>query len=236
MTRLSLAIVSLVSITTLLAPASSDACSLVQYPFDLQTLDSDGGIPVHPSPGADAGSDTQAPGAVTLSDPRVTLVNNGCDGSGMSCPNLDLVQFNVDFSDDVTPAQKMRFIASFGDTEAEATAAAPSVIFSADPSDVLVVRAWLGFNRSRSEVGFDREHLCLTLSAVDEAGNVGPRSQPLCLETTDDSASYVTVEEGTGCQEFEDHGFHCSSAAGVFPLALGAVFGALLIRRRSVKS
>ncbi len=234
MTRLSLAIVSLASIAILLAPASSDACSLVQYPFGAQNLAAGAGIPVHPDPGVAAGSDTQAPSAVTISDPRVTIVENGCDGSGASCPSLDKVQFNVDFSDDVTPAEKMRFIASFGETAVEATAAEPSVIFSADPSDVRVVRAWLGFNRARSGSGFDREHLCFTLSAVDAAGNVGPRSQPLCLETTNDSASYVTVEQGTTCTKFEDpYAFGCSSAGGVFPLALGAALGALLLRRKS---
>lgn len=227
MTRTHVVVAALSAASLLLSFNDAQACSLAQAPFGAQRLTSaDGGIPVLTS--ADAGADGQAPSTVTMTGAAVTLITNPCDGSGASCPEFDALRFTVSASDDVTAPDGLRFIAAFGATEAEAASADAELLFEADPSDPTQVSAYLGFEQSRSGEHFSREQLCFALAAADEAGNVGPRSTPLCLNTTDATAANTTVVAGQGCVG----GIGCTSTpAAVAPAALLLVMAAFAARR-----
>jgi hypothetical protein len=228
MNRIFAVVVAMSGLTGLLAPSAADACSIARAPFGMERLSSeDGGLPQLAQ--ADAGADSQAPAQVTVSAATVTLVANACDGSGASCPELDSLEFSVHGSDDVTAAAQLRFLAAFGGTATEAETADPEFLFGADPSDPTRVRAHLGVSEQRSGLGFGRDPLCFTLAAVDEAGNVGPRSTPTCLDTTDKSAAHVTTVTGNGCLG----GFGCTSTRAITPMALGILLIGFAVRRRA---
>ena len=211
-------------------PDTAEACSLMMLPRGVEQLPGPGELPPHPD-SESYGPDSQAPGPVTLSDPQVTLVHNGCNGSGASCPDMDLLDLTVSATDDLATSEQLRYIAAFGSTAAEATNAEAEIIFSPEPMDASRVRAHLGQDGQRSGHWFSAGALCFTLAAVDPAGNVGPRSAPLCLNTVDDDADYVTVVRGNGCT-----GFGCTSTtATAAPLALGAAVTLLAFCRRRVR-
>ncbi|MFZ5442604.1 MAG: hypothetical protein ACOZQL_21525 [Myxococcota bacterium] len=200
----------------LLAAPAAWACSLVGLPVEAQPL-TDAGIP----PLADAGVDAQAPGQVVVQGVEVTLfTGTPCDGSGASCPQLDMLRVTLAASDDRTPADGLRYVAAFGATEAEAAAAPAELLFTHDLTATNTVSAYLGLNRRRSGAGFQRQTLCFTLAAVDGAGNVGARSSARCLDTT--TTEGATLQPGVACSLPG-----CSTSAWS-PLALLA---ALALRR-----
>ena len=99
------------------------------------------------------------------------------------------------------------------------------MLFSADDADPRTITAFLGFGGGRSGNNFNRSNLCFTLAAVDEAGNVGARSSPRCVDTV--AASGADVVKGTPC-----------SAPGCTSAPAGELFSVLLLAlpRRRVRS
>lgn len=140
------------------------------------------------------GADTVAPTKVVIDDVEVKL-NAG------ACPNIDVLVLHVTASDDQTGAASLRYAASFGATAEEAAAAGPALLF--DASSATHVSIPLLGNAAR----FAGSPRCFTLVAVDDAANVGPKSEATCVDTT----------KPTGC-----------AAAPVSLLPLGV----LLARRR----
>lgn len=202
-------------LSLLLGAPAAWACSILSQPVGAQPV-TDAGI----APLPDAGVDLTAPGALVVEAVQLTLVESPCDGRGAACPQLDTVKVSFSATDDRTSADALRYVASFGGTEAEATAAAPSLLFEHDLQATDAVTAHLGVNRARSGEGFQRQQLCFTLAAVDAAGNVGPRSAARCVDTT--STEGATIFQGTPCS------LGCSTAA-LSPLGLLAL---VLLRRR----
>ncbi len=207
----------------LLTPAVAWPCSLAERPSDLEFLQGRAIAPV-----GDAGADATPPGKAGLSNPRVTLVRDACDGSGAACPQLDALEVTVAASDDQTPAARLRYVAYFSATAQEVAAAStPELLFGPNRDSATTVSAWLGLGSARGEQGFGRKTLCFALAAVDEAANVGERSDALCLDTTDTTAATTTLVQGTPC------GGGCAGCAGSgsgAAVVLG--LGALLRRRR----
>lgn len=201
---------------TLLAPAVAWPCSLIDLPTSLDVL---AGPPTPLL--TDAGRDTTAPGKPVLSNLNVTLIDSPCDGRGAACPQLDVLRVNVAASDDQTPVERLRYVAWFGATTAEAAARAePEVVFFSDRDAPTRISAWLGLAGSRSGQHFQRAQLCFALAAVDEAANVGPRSDVTCVDTTDRAAATTTVVQGAPCV-LGCGG--CGSAGSVAPLAVLAL-------------
>jgi len=215
----------ILALSICLVPAAVLACSLADRPPNAQPLSElDGGVPASQ---ADAGGDVQRPSKPVLSEPNTRLIRGGCDGSGASCPELDLFTVKVAATDERTAAAQLRFVASFGSSAVDASAAPQTLLFDADFSDPGQIRAWLGQGKSRSETGFSRSMLCFTVAAVDEAGNVSDRSDALCADTVSETAATTTVVQGSPCGLL---GCGCSSGAG--SLALLALAAGLRLRRR----
>lgn len=209
---------------TVLTPALAWPCSLAQRPAGLELLTAQQPVP----PVGDAGTDATPPSKPVLSNPTVTLFDAPCDGSGISCPQLDFLTVTVDASDDQVPAERLRYVAYFGDTaEAVMAATAPEARFGPDPQSSGTVTAWLGLGGARNETGFQRARLCFALAAVDEAANVSPRSEVTCLDTTSRTAATTTLRQGNLCGV----GCGCTSPAGAAPLMLLAL--AVARRRRA---
>lgn len=212
----------------MLVPSVARPCSLVQRPNGVQPIG--GGVPI-PVRLDDGGSDLSPPAKPALSNLKVTLVKNPCDGSGAACPQLDSLEFTVASGDTQTPTERLRYVAAFGATAAEAATAEASLLFEADFSAPTAASAWLGLDGVRSGTGFDRASYCFTLSAVDDAANVSPRSDALCVDTTSTTAATTTVTQGNACGGL---GCGCTtsnelSAAWVLLLAL-AWLGAARVR------
>ena len=82
-------------------------------------------------------ADTVPPGRPVLSAVQVTLVRSPCDGRGMACPEMDSFTMTVTASDDRTPAERLRYVAFFGATAAEASSApAPELLFEHEPMKI----------------------------------------------------------------------------------------------------
>lgn len=139
--------------------------------------------------------DTTAPDRVVIDNVEVKL-NAG------ACPNIDVLRLRVTAFDNKTASASLRYIASFGSTTAEADAADPVLLFdttSATHIDIPLL--------GEAEAHFGGPPRCFTLSAVDDAANVGPKSEARCVDTS----------KPTGCS---------SAPALLVPLGL------LLARRR----
>lgn len=202
-------------------------CSLIGRPYGMELLSSG---TISPRSG-DAGADGQAPSKPALTNPRVSLYHGPCDGRGAACPELDWLEVEVSASDDRTSTRELRYVAYFGGTANDASAQPqPELLFEADGNDERRISAWLGLNRQRRGTGFERQALCFTIAAVDNAGNVGPRSDPLCLDTTDEKAATTVMVQGHACQQ---PGVGCASTPGLLPFALGLL---LFLRRRSASA
>lgn len=198
-------------------------CTLAASPNGPEFI-TDGGI----QPRRDAPSDTVAPAPVTMGDTRLVLFGGTpCDGLGSAeCPQLDRVTFDLLATDDQTPAERLRFAVSFGSDAASAETAPLSLLVEQDQRGTQSVSAFLGLGGKRAETGFSRSSLCVTFAAVDDAGNVGPRSAARCVNTNDRSAALVL--QGVPCPN------GCSSTTGALVLPLLLVIGRRL--RRTVRS
>lgn len=193
--------------------SSAWPCTLAASPNGPEFI-TDGGI----QPRRDAPSDAVAPTTATVGDTRLVLYSGTpCDGRGSAeCPQLDRVSFDLRATDDQTLAERLRFAVSFGSDAASAEAAPLSLLVEQDrgtPS----VSAFLGLGGKRAESGFSRTSLCVTFAAVDDAGNVGPRSAARCVNTNDRNAALVL--QGVPCPN------GCSSTTGALALPLVLVIG-----------
>lgn len=134
-----------------------------------------------PIPVLDAsGTDTTAPGAVLISNVTLDL------GSG-ACAKLESLGFTVEGE------ERARVVVAFGDSLQTASTSGYELLF-VPPADG-TVSIYLGDDKARSGSGFSRKTLCFALAAVDDAGNVGARSSPWCLDTVTGEG----VVTRTGC-------------------------------------
>lgn len=209
----------LLAMLPFVAASSAWPCSLAASPNGPEFI-TDGGI----QPRRDAPSDAVAPTTVTVGDTRLVLYSGTpCDGLGSAeCPQLDQVRFDLLATDDQTPAERLRFAVSFGSDAASAEAAPLSLLVERDRRETPSVSAFLGLGGKRAESGFSRTSLCVTFAAVDDAGNVGPRSAARCVNTNDRNAALVL--QGVPCRN------GCSSTTGALALPLLLLFGRRLRR------
>ena len=128
----------------------------------------------------DGGTDTTAPGTVIISNVTLDL------GSG-ACPKIESLGFTVEGD------ERARVVAAFGDTTQGASTNSYELLFA--PPDSGTVSIYLGDDKARSGNGFSRKTLCFALAAVDDAGNVGGRSSPWCLNTVTGEGTVTK----TGC-------------------------------------
>jgi len=127
-----------------------------------------------------SGTDTSAPGGVLISNVTLDL------GEG-ACPKIESLGFTVEGD------ERARVVAAFGDTSQGASINSYELLFA--PPDSGTVSIYLGDDKARSGNGFSRKTLCFALAAVDDAGNVGVRSSPWCLNTVTGEGSVTK----TGC-------------------------------------
>ena len=96
--------------------------------------------------------------------------------------------------------EALRYVAYFGATAQEAAAAtSPELSFMGDFGRPNRVGAFLGHDRTRVGTGFSRPTLCFAIAAVDEAANVGERSDAVCVDTIDEKAATTTMVDGAPC-------------------------------------
>lgn len=142
--------------------------------------------------------------------------------------DADVLVMSLDAADEGTATGRL-WLGYFGDTEDEALAAeAPGILLAGD--DEILVSLGDSSTHARSGVGFSRaERYCFAIAAMDQAGNIGPRSEPVCLDTDDPDDPLVEVVEPS-----------CSvagveAAAGLprlATIALALFALAVLVRRR----
>ncbi|MGV3622803.1 MAG: hypothetical protein ACO1OB_18435 [Archangium sp.] len=120
----------------------------------------------------DSGTDTVSPAKVVID--RVTVKANAG-----ACANIDVMTILVTASDDRTAAGSLRYAASFGATAEEASAADATLLF--DTTTATSIDLPLIGDGGSLFTGTPR---CFTLSAVDGAANVGPKSDATCVDTS----------------------------------------------------
>lgn len=128
----------------------------------------------------ESGTDTVAPGVVVISNVTLDL------GSG-ECGKLESMAFTVEGE------ERARVVVAFGDSLQTASTAAYELLFA--PPESGAVSVFLGEDKARTGEGFSRKTLCFALAAVDDAGNLGPRSSPWCLDTVTGEGTVTK----TGC-------------------------------------
>ena len=147
----------------------------LQLPGEV-ALDAETPIPVRD----DGGTDTTPPGVVGISSVALDL------GAPGPCGQLESLSFLVE------GAERSRVVAAFGEKSELASTAPFALLF--EPPESGEVSIYLGSDKARSGSGFSREKLCFALAAVDDAGNVGPRSSPWCLNTVSGDVTNDSVE------------------------------------------
>lgn len=126
-------------------------------------------------------------------------------GGPVDCPNIESMTFDVEASDDRTPAQNLRLAAYIADDEdALAAATEPAVVWQPwhmdAPPPEIYVGLGIGGEHERDGHHFRRAgRYCFSISAIDMAGNISERSEPQCIDTTDESDSRVVLARGCGC-------------------------------------
>lgn len=177
--------------------------------------------------------DDVAPNAPVLIDYSVNLHKNPRSGGAAGCPDLDMLTLTLEVSDDRTKPDNLVGMAYIAEDAATVTALiTPTLTFKPHESwrasselDPKAISFALGeaVSRARDGFGFRREGpYCFALAVMDRAGNVGPKTDPVCITTTDEDAPYVSFEPGR---------FACSAAPThpptELPLGLALVsFGA----------
>lgn len=180
--------------------------------------------------------DDVAPSAPVLTDFEVNLHKNPRSGGAAGCPDLDMLTLVLEASDDRTEPDNLVGLAYIAEDAAAATAqTTPTLTFKPHESwraqselDPKEVSFALGeaVSRARDGVGFRREGpYCFAIAIMDRAGNVSPKTDPVCITTTDEDAPYVSLEPGR---------LACSAAPSQpptrLPLGLALVsFGAFIM-------
>lgn len=184
-------------------------------------------------------ADTTPPSAARLESHTVFFVD-GAPASGGGCA-ADVLELEVSGTDDVTPAEELGIVGFVGATPEEvATAPTRSTLFTYDvgaPGRRLVSTIGLGGpgGTMRDEEPFRAAGpFCFAVALVDWAGNVGERSETVCLDATDrDDPNVELVPYSAPCS-----GPFCSARPGrsSSPLALAALAGlAVALTRRRIR-
>lgn len=167
----------MVMVAVVAVASVSFACS------PLETLPGEQHISSESPVGArDANStDKTAPAQVVISEVEVKK-NAG------PCPNIDVMVIHVTSSDDVTAAASLRYVAYFGNSAETAATAEPRIVFDATSATELELN--LIGNGGTLFIGTPK---CFALSAVDDAGNIGERSEARCVDTSKPTSGCSTA-------------------------------------------
>jgi hypothetical protein len=186
--------------------------------------------------------DLTPPGAPEITRIRTVLYSNPHNGSGYSCAEVDWLDLHVHGIDDRAALDEMGALI-FRGANVEELAAAERPVFTAaigaahDPEWNLKFN--LGYNRERSgqQLSIDGP-MCIAIALIDVAGNIGPRSTPVCLDTTDENDPTVTVTEGAShaCAVHSNTVGTGGSMAGVSLLVSALWLNVLGRRRRRERS
>jgi MYXO-CTERM domain-containing protein len=176
------------------------------------------------------GADMTPPPAPTVSA-RTLLVQDPVGAGGLSCPDTDSLELTIVGDDDTTPRAHLGLAAFIAADETQLAAKTThDLVFGYDlgPSDVpTIATIVLGESVGRMRDGEpfrSPDRFCFALALVDWAGNVGPRSTPTCLDTTDENDPTVEWVESSGC------GCRTSGRPGSWLVVLA--FGFVVRRRR----
>ncbi len=185
-----------------------------------------------------ASADTTPPSRATIRSLSVLYAEDAPSEPIGTCQN-DALVLAVDGVDDVTPADELVTVAYVGATPEEVLAREePDVAFAYDPGPedralTSTIALGLSAGHERDGEGLRRAGpFCFSVALVDWAGNVGQRSEPVCLDTTDPAdPSVEPVAYDEPCS-----GFFCAGAGDEPPVAgafsLLAFAGLLAWRRR----
>lgn len=152
------------------------------------------------------GPDTTPPGQVSLSSVRTLLVEDPVGAGAFSCPDVDTLVLESDVTDDTTPNENITLLAFIGSDEEEVSnKATVDIALGSDrlgdaPGLRSTIALGVAEGRQRDGLGFSVEGpFCFSLAAMDWAGNIGPRSAPQCLDTTDPNDPTVELVDGQSC-------------------------------------
>lgn len=182
--------------------------------------------------------DTTPPSVADLVDVTVVL-SDEAPATGSSC-QVDALVLEVAGTDDRTPMEELATVVFLGTTEAEAMSiTAPAMGLAYDrgaPGRTLVSTVVLGAAEGHRRDGGPLRSVgtfCFAAALMDTAGNVGARSVPRCLDTTDvaDPAATVVPYDPPCSGAFCAASPGRASSHGLLGV-LGLALTALLVRRR----
>lgn len=169
--------------------------------------------------------DVERPSAASLSNVETLLVwSPGLDRAG--CPEMDRLVFRVDGGDDRTPPERLYLAAFLAETEVDIwLQTVPTYFFRFDPqgASTRTVTITLGEADGRLRDGRpfrSRGPFCFSIALMDEAGQVGTRSNAFCLQTTDgrDPSVRFVDSESKGCSATALSGVTCWALLTLFAL------------------
>jgi hypothetical protein len=165
-------------------------------------------------------ADVTPPSAATLVSLGVRYAS-GAPATGATCQTDDMV-LEVGGSDAETPRGELVVVVFAGATEAEALAAEPALGAADDDAaaeDTITATLVLGTSAGHTRDGGrlpESGTYCVAVALMDQAGNVGPRSEAVCVDTTDpDDPAVELVPYAPGCS-----GAFCSVSHGRTRLAV----------------
>ena len=175
--------------------------------------------------------DLVAPSVSRLSNVRVELPAAPVGQAGCE---FDSLHFRVEAEDARTAPQQLQYAVYFAETvELLAEVESPEVLLASRDAfggEVVIVLGMSG-ERRRDGEGFRREGtFCFAVSAMDLAGNLGERSIPVCLDSTDTGDPLaVPTEYDPACS-----GLFCqlTPGGGSAPALAWAIPALLFARRR----
>lgn len=186
-----------------------------------------------------SGPDLTPPGRAIIRV-LVTLLPRVPRGAGgFSCPDVDELQLTVEGSDDTTPTEHLTMLAYMGPTpEAALARPEPDAAFgspSGGGGGLLTADILLGesISRARSGAPFRAAGpFCFAIALMDQAGNIGPRSDARCLDTTDVNDPTVVLVDTPSCRCSVVGAGATGARGGRWGGAVGALLAAMGLRRR----
>lgn len=164
-------------------------------------------------------ADYAAPEKPVLSNPLFTLERERIISRALPCGSApNTFEFDLDVTDEGSASnQDLVILAYFGRsaqlaTSAETAQMAFMMSSWAEPAERITAYVWEG-----NTEGFTTSvEFCFAVEVMDLAGNVSPRSEPMCVNPTDRRAPYVTGSGAGGCSV----GASGSSSSSPWSLAL----------------